>query len=226
MKLISVPAAILAALTLAVGASAQVPVLPAPPVAGGPAASAIFDAMLAIARAAASNPAAATQASFSYNAAIQQYQAKDFARSQMSALKAISQTAAVPLPQPSLFAPPIPQPSFYAMPLIASSGQADAEAYVALARRALTVCGAPNVPAAAIVQQYAAAANALVAKNDAAAKRSAQYVIDQCAAATQAYAAQQAAKPQPPSTPIPMESYSPLPVATMIPDPALQGAKP
>ena len=47
-------------------------------------------------------------------------------------------------------------------------------------------------------------------------------LVTACGTATQAYAKAEAAKPQPPSTPIPMESYSPLPVATLIPDPALR----
>jgi hypothetical protein len=227
MKLIPMSAAILAAaLTLVNTASAAGP-LPAPPPVGGPASSAIFDAMLAIARAAASNPGAAQTATFSYTAAIQQYNARDFERARMSALTAISQTAAVPLPQPSIWAPPIPQPSYYAMPLVRSANQADAESYVALARRAIVLCGAPNAaPPAAVQTQYAAAVDDLLAKNYGAARTSSQAVVDQCAAATQAYAAQQAALPQPSATPIPMTPYAPVPIATLGPDPALtQGVR-
>ncbi|HEY5350179.1 MAG TPA: hypothetical protein VIJ64_10615 [Candidatus Lustribacter sp.] len=229
MKLIPISAAVLAAaLTLVNAASAQVPTLPlpAPPSTGGSASSAIFDAMLAIARAAASNPRAAQTASFSYDAAIQQFNARDFTRSRMSALTAISQTAAVPLPQPSLYAPPIPQPSYYAMPNVVSPEHATAESYVALARRALLACGAPSqTPPAAITQQFDAAVRALTARDYAAAKTASYAVIDQCAAATRALAAAAAAASQPPATPIPMSSYSPQPVATLIPDPALQPGK-
>jgi hypothetical protein len=223
MKLIPMSAAVLAAaLTLASAASAAGP-LAAPPPAGGSASSAIFDAMLAISRAAASNPAAAQTATFSYNAAIQQFNARDFDRSRMSALTAISQTAAVPLPQPSIIAPPIPQPSYYAMPLVRSANQADAEGYVSLARRAIMTCGAPNAtPAPAVAAQYGTAVNAILAKNYGSAKASSQAVVDQCAAASFAYAAQQAALPQPSATPIPMSPYSPVPLATLGPDPALQ----
>jgi hypothetical protein len=224
MKLIPMAAAVLAAaLTLVNTASAAGP-LAAPPAASGNAASSIFDAMLAIARAAVTNPAAAQQASFSYAAAIQQYNAHDFERSRMSALTAISQTAAVPLPQPSIWAPPIPQPSYYAMPLVHGAKQADAEAYVALARRSTTQCGAPGAaPPAAIQQQYSAAIDALLARNYASARAASQYVVDQCTAATTAYGVQQAALPQPSATPIAMSAYSPVPIATLGPDPALAG---
>jgi hypothetical protein len=229
MKLIPISAAVLAAaLTLVNAASAQVPTLPlpAPPNTGGQASSAIFDAMLAIARAAASNPRAAQTASFAYDAAIQQFNARDFTRSRMSALTAISQTAAVPLPQPSLYAPPIPQPSFYAMPNVVSPQHADAESYVALARRALLACGAPSpTPPAAVAQQFDAAVRAITARNYTAAKTDSYAVIDQCAAATRALAAAAAAASAPPATPIPMSSYSPLPIATLIPDPALEPGK-
>jgi hypothetical protein len=223
MKLIPMSAAVLAAaLTLASAASAAGP-LATPPAGGSPASSSIFDAMLAIARAAASNPAAAQNATFSYNAAIQQYNAHDFERSRMSALQAISQTAAVPLPQPTLMAPAIPPPSFYPMPLVQNANQADAEGYVALARRSTLTCGGPDAtPAPAVAAQYTTALNAILAKQYGTATRSSQVVIDQCAAASQAYAAQQAALPQPSATPIPMSSYSPVPLATLGPDPALQ----
>ena len=223
MKLVSMSAAVLAAaLTLASAASADGP-LPAPPPPGGPTASTIFDAMLAIARAAQTNPAAAQTATFSYNAAIQQYNIHDFERARMSALTAIGQAATVPLPAPSLVPPSIPQPVYYQMPLLSTANQADAESYVALARRAMMTCGAAGAtPPAAVTQEYKTASDALMAKNYAAARASSVNIVDDCAAATQAYAAQQAAKPQPSATPIPMPSYVPIPIATLGPDPALQ----
>jgi hypothetical protein len=223
MKLVSLSAAVLAAsLTLSTAASAQVP-LPAPPPPGAPAASVIFDAMLAIARAAQSNPSAAQTATFSYNAAIQQYNIHDFDRARQSALTAISQTATVPLPQPSLVPPPIPQQTYYQMPLLSDANQADAESYVALARRAMVTCGAPSAtPPAPVMQEYESASKALVAKNYRVAHANSLNVVDDCAKATRDYAAQQAAKPQPSSTPMPLASYAPLPMATLGPDPALQ----
>src|ERR1700761_9345116 len=101
MKLLSLSAVALAlATTLAGSASAQVLSSP-PPTAGGPTANAIFDAMLAIARAATSNPSGAQAATFSYQAAIQQFNAHDFDRSRASAMTAIMQAGAPPLPQPT-----------------------------------------------------------------------------------------------------------------------------
>jgi hypothetical protein len=224
MKFVSLSAAILAAsLTLSTAASAQTVPLPAPPPPGAPVSSTLFDAMLGIARAAQSNPSAAQNATFSYNAAIQQYNIGDFNRARQSALTAISQTMTAPLPQPSLVPPAIPQPTYYQLPLLSDSNQADVESYVALARRALTTCGAPNATAsAAIRQEYESASKALVAKNYRAARASSVNVVDDCAAATRAYANQQAALPQPSSTPMPLASYAPEPLATLGPDPALQ----
>jgi hypothetical protein len=227
MKFVSLSAAILAAsLTLSTAASAQGPLpapLPAPPPPGAPVSSTLFDAMLGIARAAQSNPSAAQNATFSYNAAIQQYNIGDFNRARQSALTALSQTMTAPLPQPSLVPPAIPQPTYYQMPLLSDASQADVESYVALARRAMTSCGAPNATApAAIQQEYASASKALVAKNYRVARASSLNVVDDCAAATRAYAGQQAALPQASNTPMPLASYVPEPLATLGPDPALQ----
>ena len=225
-RLLSMFAAVLvAALAISTGASAQVTSLPlaAPPPAGNAAASSIFDAMLAIARAAGSNPAAAQQATFSYNAAIQQYNAGDLARSRMSALQAISQTSTIPMAQATAMpAAPIPQPTYASMPNVLGANQADAEGYVALARRALTLCGSPGVPAPdAVMQHYSAAVTALVAQKNDAAKVASQSVIDQCAAGAAAYAKTISAQPAPSTTPMALATYSPLPIATLGPDPAL-----
>lgn len=224
MKLISLPAAVLAAaLTLAGTASAAGP-LPAPPPPGGPSASTIFDAMLAIARAATTNPAAAQAATFSYNAAIQQYNIHDYARARMSALTAISQAGAPVSPAspvlPVIGAPPRAFPTFYPTPSVSGADEADAENYVALARRSLTQCGTPGQTPAALQQQYQTAVNALVAKKYAAAEGASRSIVEQCAAAAQALAASSAGVPLPTSTPLPL-NYSPIPVATLIPDPAL-----
>jgi hypothetical protein len=225
MRLLSMPAAVLVvALAAATAASAQVPSLPlpAPPAAGNPTASTIFDAMLAISRAAGSNPAAAQQATFSYNAAIQQYNAGDLARSQSSALTAIMQTNAPPQPQPTLYAPPIPMQSYIPMPNVLGADQADAESYVALARRSLTVCGSPGTtPPAAVQQQYAAAVAALTQQKMAAARTASLVVVDACAAANATYAKQMQAQPVPSQSPMALASYNPVPIATLGPDPAL-----
>jgi hypothetical protein len=225
MRLVSMPAAFLvAALAAATAASAQVPSLPlpAPPAAGNQAANSIFDAMLAISRAAGSNPAAAQQATFSYNAAIQQYNAGDLARSRESALTAIMQTNAPPQPQPTLYAPPIPMQSYIPMPNALSANQADGESYVALARRSLSVCGAPGAaPPAAAQQQYAIAVADLAQQKLAAARTASLIVIDTCATQNTAYAKQMQAQPAPSVSPMALGTYSPMPIATLGPDPAL-----
>jgi hypothetical protein len=227
-RLLSMSAAVLAtAIALSAGASAQVTSLPlpAPPAAGNAAASTIFDAMLAIARTVGSNPAAAQQATFSYNAAIQQYNAGDLARSRSSALQAIMQTAAVPQPQPTLYAPPIPMSSYVPMPNVLGASQADAEGYVALARSAMSACGAPGTkPSDAIQQQYSAAVAALTTQNLGAARTASMAVIDGCATVGAAYAKQLQAQPAPSIAPPPAGAYSPVPIATLGPDPALQQA--
>lgn len=205
-RLLTMPAAVLtAALALATAASAQNAVLPlaAPPIGGNAASSTIFDAMLAIARTAVSNPSAARNASFSYTAAIQQYDAGDLTRARASALTAIMQTNAPPQPQPTLYAPPIPVPSYVPMPNVLGANQADAEGYVALARRSLSACGA-TAPATAM-QQFAAAVAALTLQNLAAARKDSLAVVDGCAAANTAYARELQAQP------VPTPSTSPVP---------------
>ena len=227
-RLLTMPAAVLvAALALATAASAQNTVLPlaAPPAAGNATASTIFDAMLAIARAAGSNPSAAQNASFSYAAAIQQYNAGDLARSRSSALTAIMQTNAPPQPQPTLYAPPIPVPLYVPMPNVLGADQADAEGYVALARRSLSVCGAPDMAAPpTAAQQYAASVAALGMQKLVDARTDSLAVIDACATANAAYAKQLNAQPAPSMSPMAMASYVPVPIATLGPDPALQQA--
>ena len=108
-----------------------------------PTASTIFDAMLAIARAARAIPPARRHATFSYNAAIQQYNAGDLSRARASALQAISQTAQQPIgaPTPAAMAPIVlPAPPAFPMPAVTSVAQVDAEEFLALARRALIAC--------------------------------------------------------------------------------------
>jgi hypothetical protein len=217
-RLFSMPAAIvMAALTLVAAASAQQ--LPAPPSGTDAASTAIFDALLSIERAQGSNPNAVGPATLSYNAAIQQYATGNLTGAQYSALTAISQTGGVPLPAPSLNPPAIPEPAFVQMPQVLNTNQADAEAYMGLARRAITLCGAPGAPPpAAVQQQFAATVNALVAKNTAATAAASTSVVNQCAAASQAYAMTM----QSSRAPIAMGTFAPEPIATLGPDPALQ----
>jgi hypothetical protein len=221
MKLIPVAAAVLAAaLTLIDVAGAQT--LPAPPPPGGVASTTIFDAMLAVARAQSSNPGGAQSAASSYQAAIAQYNAGDYDRARMSAIAALGAAMPQPpLPAPSVVAPAIPQQEYYQMPLLIGPNQADAESYLALARRSMLVCGAAGTNPPQVMQQYAAASAALDAKNWSASKRESQVVIDYCANANEALAAAAAAAPQPSATLIPFAAYSPEPLATLEPDPAL-----
>ncbi len=223
MKLIPISAALLAAgLTIAVTAAPALPIS-APPYGRGQAASTVFEAYLAITRAARDNPGLAQRATPSYETAVQQYNAGDFAGAQATATGILQQTAPAPLPQPSLYPLLIPQPPFYPIANPDDIDQAFATGTVAVARQALSQCGAPTAsPAPAILAQFAAAANDLLARDYNPAEVASEAVVTACGQATQAYAAQQAALPHPPSTPIPMESYSPIPVATLIPDPALQ----
>jgi hypothetical protein len=192
--------------------------LPAPPTGSNTASSSIFDALLAIERAGGSNPRAVQPASVSYLTAIRQYNAGDLQSAHMSALTAISQTGAVPLPAPSINAPAIPQPPYLTMPAVLNTDQADAESYVGLARKSVMLCGAPGAPIPDAVQtQYRAAVDALLAKNSPAARIAANAVVTQCSAAAQAYAATLQTQPAPAA----MGSYQPEPIATMGPDPAL-----
>jgi len=225
MKLFPVSAALLAAsLTLAVTASPALPI-PTPPFARDAAANAVWDALQAIARTAASNPAAANRATPAYNAAVQQYNAGDFAAAQASALTVLKETASRPLPQPSLYPLLIPAPPFYTINNPANTDQAYATANLATARQATAQCGAPGaMPPQAVQQQFVAAVNDLVALDYNGTNTLSAAIITACGMATQAFAKVVAARPQPPSTPIPMESYVPLPVATLIPDPALHQA--
>jgi hypothetical protein len=223
MKLFPVSAALVAAslTTLVITASPALPV-PTPPIARTVAGDAVWDALQAVARAAASYPAEAKQSMPAYDAAVQQYNAGNFSAAQASALTVIQETAAYPLPQPSLYPLLIPQPPFYNIANPINSDQAYATVNLATARLALTQCGAPDAtPPQALQQQFAQAVNDLVALDFNGTNTVSAAVVTACGTATQAYAKAQAALPQPPSTPIPLESYSPIPVATLIPDPAL-----
>lgn len=235
MKLFPVAAAVMvAAMTLATAAwAAPVPLAPLapPPVAtsvngtqtvGSSAASTIFDAMLAIARAAANNPSGAQNATFSYDQALQQYNAGQYDQARQSALDAIGRTAPAPLPSPSLYPLYIPQPAFHPMPLVVNADEADAESVIGLARGQLGQCGNATPPPA-VAQQYSDAVAKITSSvhQYLAARAESEQLINYCAAQMRAMLQAAANAPAPPATPIPMASYSPMPVATLIPDPAL-----
>jgi hypothetical protein len=157
--------------------------LPAPPPPGSPVGSALRDAMLAIQRAAVTNPAAAQNAAFSYNAAIEQFRAHQFERARASALTAMSQAAApaafaIPAARAPDVAPAFPGPRYYVIPDEPAATAANAERYVTLAHSAMASCAAPKTAAA----EYRGAVSALGAKQYRVAMAASRNVVDDCAA--------------------------------------------
>jgi hypothetical protein len=180
-------AAVMAAalsVTHAASAAGSVPLpLPAPPPPGTPIASTLIDAMIAIERAAATNPAAAQNAAFSYNAAIQQYNAHEYERARASALTAISQSAAPPaLVAPGahapLVSPAFPGPRYYIIPDEVPATPANAQRYVALAHRAMASC--PTLKS--VATEYRSALTALSAKQYRVAMADSRNIVDDCTA--------------------------------------------
>jgi hypothetical protein len=112
---------------------------------------------------------------------------------------AAAQTAATPpvspvvAPLPSMPPSPVPSPQVTPAVLtvgrvpivsISSTQQADAQAYVALARRSLESCGPIGAqPSAVLQQRYTAALHDFTAGRYPSAEAGSQAVIDQCAAA-------------------------------------------
>lgn len=163
---------------------AQVVTLPlaAPP--AGPNAGAIVDAMLAISRAAQSNPTGAQAASFSYAKAIERYRVGDIGAAQREALFAISQTTQQPFPTavaPAISILTVPAPTMR-LPLIASPAAIDADAFLALARGAVARCAERGDPhTASATARLAAAANANAAGRFQTVRSEARAAIDDCA---------------------------------------------
>jgi len=162
-------------------AAGSVPLpLPAPPPPGSPAASALRDAMLAIERAAPTNPTAAQNAAFSYNAAIEQYNAHEYDRARASALTAIIQSGAPPaFRAPRVHAPisvPLPGPRYYIIPDELPATAANAQRYVDLAHRAMANCVAEKAAAT----EYRGALSALNAKQYRAVMADSRNIVDDC----------------------------------------------
>lgn len=182
-------AAVLSVSTAASAAQPALPPLPAPPPPGAPVSSALFEAMLAIERAAATNPAAAQRAAFSYNAAIQQYHAGEYERARASALTAIGQSAVpvAPAAGSAIISRTLRVPAYYMIPDELSANQTNAERYVMLAHRAMgRSCGPVNGSApSAVVAEYRGAIAALGAKQYRMAMADSRNIVDDCAAATQ-----------------------------------------
>jgi hypothetical protein len=170
--------------TATAGAQTPGPAFPvtAPPTANNAAASALFDAMLAIGRAAATNPGGARLAAAPYAAAIQQYNAGDLVSARLSALQAISQTTQLPAPEPEAWrAPALTLPAVRPMPAILDPAQADAESFLALARRSLASCGASPAGLPQLQSRYAAIVGAETHGRYDLVRSGAREIIDACA---------------------------------------------
>jgi hypothetical protein len=181
MKVLISAILVAAALSVAHAASAagSVP-LPAPPPPGTPVSSTLRDAMFAIQRAAATNPAAAQNATLWYNAAIQQLNAHDFERARASALTAISRSAApaalAPMARTPIGSPDFPGPRYYIIPDELPATPANAQRYVALAQRAMASC----VALKAATAEYRGALSALGAKQYRVAMADSRNIVDDC----------------------------------------------
>lgn len=212
---------------LALGPTAEAQVanlpLPAPPTGQNQASGSIFDAMLAIARAAASNPSAAQRATYSYNQAVQQYQAGQLSQARSSALQAIVQTAAPPLPPPIAPPPTIPTPTVARMPLLNNPPQADAEEFVALIAGSLDQCG-PTTGSAyqSALRTYQQAQRDYVAGKYNAVRTEAKGAIDGCAAELAQLTKAAAQATSTPLPPVQMPPLTPDTIVTPGPDPALE----
>jgi hypothetical protein len=180
-------AAVMAAalsVTHAASAAGSVPLpLPAPPPPGTPVSSTLRDAMIAIERAAATNPAAAQNATFSYNAAIQLYNAHEYERARASALTAIIQAAApaapvAPVAHAPIVSPAFPGPRYYIIADELPATSANAQRYVALAHRAMASCPALKAATA----EYRGALSALSAKQYRVAMADSRNIVDDCTA--------------------------------------------
>jgi hypothetical protein len=180
-------AAVLAALlsvTHAASAAGSVPLrLSAPPPAQTAVVSTLRDALLAIGRAEATNPAAAQNATFSYNAAIQLFNAHEYERARSTALTAIFQSGAPAPPlAPAARAPIVsrafPGPRYYIIPDELPATPANAQRYVALAHSAMASCTALKAAAA----EYRGALSALSAKQYRVAMADSRNIVDDCTA--------------------------------------------
>lgn len=170
------------ALLAAVLIAATLP-LPAPPAAGTAVASTLRDALLAIERAQTTNPTAAQTATFTYDAALAQYSAREYEQARASALAAMMQAAAPPAPAAApphapFVAPAFPGPRYYLIPDELPATAANAQKYVVLAHRAMAGCAAPKTADL----DYRAALAALNAKQYRIAMADSRNIVDDCAA--------------------------------------------
>jgi hypothetical protein len=183
------------ALTLATSTSAlaQIPPLGTPlntvPTPGtSQTANLLFDAMMAVAHAASTNPAASQAAGLAYQHALQSYNTGDVTGANAQAISALIQANGAQPTQIPVLKSTIPQTSAVQtapFPIAGGSvAQVDADAFVAQARGAVNACTAAKSP-----NTTAAATNLAAAENDAAAGRymnvrvEARAAVNLCAAA-------------------------------------------
>ena len=189
--------ALVLALTLILATStsalAQVPQPGSPNLAPQPGSSQtanlLFDAMMAAAHAAATNPAASQAASMSYQQGVQNYNAGNITAANEQAISALNAANAAQPTQIPVLRSTIPQTSAVQtapFPLAAgTAAQVDADAFVAQARGAVAACTAAKSPNTA-----AATTNLAAAQNDAAAGRymnvrvEARAAVNLCASAS------------------------------------------
>jgi hypothetical protein len=165
-------------MTRAASAAGTAPLpLAAPPAAGTPASSALRTALTAIEQAAATNPAAAQNATFFYNAALEQYNAHQYEQARLSALSAIRASAAPPAfaAHAPAIRPTFPGPHYFIIPDALPATPANAQRYVTLAHRAMSSCTAPRAAA-----DYRGALSALNAKAYRVAMADARNIVDDC----------------------------------------------
>ena len=146
-----------------------------------PVSSTLRDALIAVERAAANNPAVAQNARFFYDAAVEQYNAHEYERARASALAAISASVApaapaVPAVQARIAAPAFPGPRYYIIPDELPATAANAQRYIVLAHRAMASCPALKTAAA----EYHGALSALSAKRYSVAMADSRNVVDDC----------------------------------------------
>lgn len=182
-------------LTATQGGLARTPlsdlVVEAPPLPGNAAASALFDAMIAIGRAKATYPAGAQHAAIPYAAGLARFRAGDFPAAEQDALQAIGLTSRTPYPQPKAWTSPSPTiASVVPMPALVETPQADAEAALGFARRSLGRCPVSDAALRqALQQRYAAAVNENLMHRYADVLADAQTIVAACVVRTAAAAA-------------------------------------
>jgi hypothetical protein len=164
-------------LTLATSTSALAQTVPpgtplnmAPQPGSSQTANLLFEAMMAVAHSAATNPAASQAASMSYQQALQSFNTGNVQGANQQAISALNQANAAQPTQIPVLKSTIPQTSMVQtspFPIAAgTAAQVDADAFVAQARGAVQACTAAKSP-----NTGAAASNLAAAQSDAAAGR-------------------------------------------------------